>query len=66
MMGTGDDGTAVKLVFDNEPVERYDIYEELEDALAEVIYTYAGRLSLVSALGVLRTLEHRLFTEAES
>lgn len=64
-MGTGDDGTAVKLVFDNEPVERYDLYAELEDALAEVIYALEGKISLAAVLGVLRTLEHRLIKEHE-
>lgn len=62
-MGTGDDNSAVKLVFDNEPVERYDLYQEVEDALAEVIYSYDGKISLVAALGLLRTLEVRLIKD---
>ncbi len=64
-MGTGDDGAAVKLVFDNESVERYDLYMELEDALAEVIYALEGKISLVAVLGILRTLEHRLMDERD-
>lgn len=63
-MGTGDDNSAVKLVFDNEPVERYELYEQLEDALAEVMYSMNGAISLVAALGVLRTLEARLIRES--